>query len=146
MTEPEETRPTLMPILTALAVVGVALIAVFALRIFRGGDTVPDAAAVGEAVVGQNDALQRGSYTDFQSFTCVAQQGVEGQILADQKRSAADKGDRYVDDVKDVSVKGDSATATVIYHFEKSEDDKVTSPMTFVRENGTWKVCSPGPK
>lgn len=146
MTDPEDTRPSLMPILTALAVVGVALIAVFALRMIRGGDTLPDAAAVGEAVVGQNDALQRGSYADFQSFTCVAQQGIEGQVLADQKQSAASKGDRYVDDVKDVTVKGDSATATVVYHFEKSEDDKVSSPMTFVRENGTWKVCSPGPK
>jgi hypothetical protein len=146
MTDPEETRPTLMPILTAMAVVGVALIAVFALRFIRGGDTVPDAAAVGEAVVGQNDALQRGSYTDFQSFTCVAQQGVESQVLADQERSAAGKGARYVDDVKDITVNGDSATATVVYHFEKTEDDKVTSPMTFVRENGVWKVCSPGPK
>lgn len=146
MTDPEETRPTLLPILTALAIVGVALVAVFALRIIRGGDTLPDAVAVGEAVVGQNDALQRGDYTDFQAFTCVAQQGVEGQVLADQKRSTDGKGARYVDDVKDVAVSGDSATATVVYHFEKSDDDKVSSPMTFVRENGTWKVCSAGPK
>lgn len=136
----------MMPILTALAVVGVALIAVFALRLIRGGDTVPDSAAVGEAVVGQNDALQRGNYVDFKSFTCANQQGIEGQVLADQRQSASTKGARYVDDVKDVTVTGDSATATVVYHFEKSEDDKVSSPMTFVRENGTWKVCSPGPK
>ncbi len=136
----------MMPILTALAVVGVALIAVFALRLIRGGDTVPDSAAVGEAVVGQNDALQRGNYVDFKSFTCATQQGIEGQVLADQRQSVSTKGARYVDDVKDVIVTGDSATATVVYHFEKAEDDKVSSPMTFVRENGTWKVCSPGPK
>lgn len=136
----------MMPILTALAVVGVALIAVFALRLIRGGDTVPDSAAVGEAVVGQNDALQRGNYVDFKSFTCATQQGIEGQVLADQRQSVSTKGARYVDDVKDVIVTGDSATATVVYHFEKAQDDKVSSPMTFVRENGTWKVCSPGPK
>lgn len=146
MTDPEDARPTLMPILTALAVVGVALIAIFALRLIRGGDTVPDAVAVGQAVVGQNDALQRGNYADFRSFTCAAQQGVESQVLADQKQSTSAKGARYVDDVKDVAVTGDSATAVVVYHFEKSGDDKVSTPMSFVQENDTWKVCSPGPK
>ena len=146
MTDPEDDRPTMMPILTALAVVGVLLVAVFALRLIRGGDTVPDSAAVGEAVVGQNDALQRGNYPDFRSFTCAAQQGVESQVLGDQRQSVAGKGARYVEDVKDVTVTGDSATATVVYHFEKFEDDKVSTPMSFVRENGTWKVCSPGPR
>lgn len=146
MTEPESDRPSLLPILTALAVVGVALIAVFALRFIRGGDVVPDDAAVGQAVVGQNDALQRGNYRDFQDFTCSAQQGIETQVLSDQRQSGSTKGARYVDDVKDISVAGDSATATVIYHFEKSADDKVSAQMSFVRENGNWKVCSPGPK
>lgn len=146
MTEPSDDRPTLMPILTALAVVGVALIAVFALRFIRGGDTVPDDAAVGGAVVGQNDALQRGNYADFRTYTCAAQQGIESQVLADQRQSADTKGARYVDDVKDVAVKGDSATATVVYHFEKKAEDKVSTPMSFVRENGAWKVCSAGPK
>ena len=146
MTEPERDRPTLMPILTALAIVGVALIAVFALRLIRGGDTLPDDAAVGQAVVGQNDALQRANYADFRNFTCAAQQGVESQVLGDQRQSTSVKGARYVDDVKDVTVTGDSATATVVYHFEKSGDDKISSPMSFVRENSEWKVCSPGPK
>lgn len=146
MTDPDADRPTLMPILTALAVVGVALIAVFALRLIRGGDPVPDDAAVGQAVVGQNDALQRGNYGDFRNYTCAGQQGIESQVLADQRQSFGAKGARYVDDVKDVAVKGDSATATVVYHFEKSSDDKVSAPMSFVRENGAWKVCSPGPK
>lgn len=146
MTEPEENRSTLMPILTALAVVGVALITIFALRFIRGGDTVPDDAAVGQAVVGQNDALQRGNYADFRTYTCGNQQGVESQVLADQRQSASAKGARYVDDVKDVVVKGDAATATVVYHFEKAADEKISSPMSFLRENGEWKVCSPGPK
>lgn len=136
----------MMPILTALAVVVVALIAVFVLRMIRGGDALPDDAAVGRAVVGQNDALQRGNYPDFRSFTCAAQQGIESQVLADQRQSSAARGPRFVDDVKDVKVSGDSATATVVYHFEKSQDDKVTVPMSFVRENQNWKVCSPGPR
>jgi len=41
MTEPAENRSTVMPILTALAIVGVAVIAVFALRLV-GGDVAPE--------------------------------------------------------------------------------------------------------
>lgn len=136
----------MMPMLTALAVAVVALIVFFVLQSFGGEDPLPDDAAVGRAVVGQNDALQRGNYPDFRTFTCAAQQGIESQVLADQRQSAAAKGPRYVDDVTDIAVTGERATATVVYHFEKAKDDKLSTPMTFVREDGTWKVCSPGPK
>ena len=145
MTEPDEDRPTFMPIAIAAAIVVVALGAMWVLRFFRG-DEVPDDVLVGRAVVAQNDALQRENYADFRSYTCAAQQGVENQVVADQRQSKTAKGNRFVDDVKDFAVTGDRATATVVYHFEKSSDDKVNSPMTFVRENGNWKVCSPGPR
>lgn len=145
MTEPTEDRPTFMPIAIAAAVVVVVLGAMWVLRFFRS-DEVPDDGLVGRAVVGQNDALQRENYPDFQTYTCLAQQGSENQVLSDQRQSKSAKGNRFVDDVKDFNVTGDRATATVVYHFEKSADDKVATPMTFVRENGTWKVCSPGPR
>lgn len=146
MTESDaEDRPTLMPVLTALAIVGVALIAFFVVRMLRG-DVQPDEAGVGRAVVGQNDALQREDYADFRSFTCAAQQGAENQVLADHRQSVQAKGARFVDDVTGLAVTGDRATATVVYHFEKSADDKISAPMTFAREDGEWKVCSPGPR
>ena len=145
MTEPDEDRPTFMPIAIAAAIVVVALGAMWVLRFFRG-DEVPDDVLVGRAVVAQNDALQRENYADFRSYTCAAQQGVENQVVADQRQSKTAKGNRFVDDVKDFAVTGDRATATVVYHFEKSPDAKVNSPMTFVRENGSWKVCAPGPR
>ncbi len=45
-----------------------------------------------------------------------------------------------------VKIDGDRATATVTYHFDKAPDDqKPVSTMTFVREDGAWKVCSTGP-
>ena len=54
-------------------------------------------------------------------------------------------GARFVDDVTDVVIDGDRATATVTYHFDKAPDTKTGVDMTFVREDGAWKVCSIGP-
>ncbi len=145
MTEPADDRPTLMPIIAAAGIVVLALVAMGVLRLLRA-DQVPDDGLVGRAVVGQNDALQRENYTDFRGYTCAAQQATESQVLTDQRQSKAAKGNRFVDDVKGVAVTGERATATVVYHFEKTPDDKISTPMTFVQENGNWTVCSPGPR
>ncbi len=66
-------------------------------------------------------------------------------MLAHQGQSTIVKGARFVDDVTGVAVNGERATATVVYHFERSPADKIKSAMTFAREDGEWKVCSPGP-
>ena len=145
MTEPDEDRPTFMPIAIAAAIVVIALGGIAVLRLFRGDD-VPDDGLVGQAVVAQNDALQREDYADFQTYTCAAQQGTETAVLTDQRQSKSAKGNRFVDDVTGFTITGDRANATVVYHFEKSPDDKVSTPMNFARENGGWKVCSPGPR
>ena len=100
---------------------------------------------VGRAAVGQNDALQRQNYADFRSYTCRDQQGVEADILARQSDSVAKRGERFVDDVTDVVIDGDRATAKVTYHFDKAPDAKTGVAMTFTREDGAWKVCSTGP-
>ena len=144
MTEPER-KPSVMPIAIALAVVGVLLIGMVVSRLIKGDD-VPEEALVGRAVVAQNDALQRENYPDFRRYTCAALQGAEAQVLDDQRKSKAAKGNRVVDDVKDIAIDGERATATAVYHFEKSPDSKVTAPMNFIRENATWTVCSPGPR
>ena len=140
-----DARPTATPLLIALTVVGVALIVVFGLRSCRG-EEISAEAGIGRAVIGQNDALQRENYADYRRFTCAAEQGAEATVLAAQRTSAAAKGARYVDDVRGFAVQGDRATATVVYHFEKSSDDKITVPMTFAREGGDWTVCSQGPR
>lgn len=144
MTEREQ-KPSVLPIAIALGVVLLALAVMGVLRMIRD-DEVPAEGQVGRAVVAQNDALQRENYPDFRRYTCVAQQGAESQVIGDQRQSKAAKGNRFVDDVKEVVVTGDRATATVVYHFEKTPDDKITTPMNFVRENDVWTVCSPGPK
>ncbi|HJT93781.1 MAG TPA: lumazine-binding protein, partial [Mycobacterium sp.] len=137
-------RPTMTPFLAALAIIVVVVIAIGLFSIF-GGDGLSEEQRIGRAAVGQNDALQRENYADFRNYTCQAQQGNEADILTRQRDSAAKRGDRFVDDVTDVVIDGDRATATVTYHFDKAPDTKTGVATTFAREDGAWKVCSIGP-
>jgi hypothetical protein len=142
---PDDHRPSLIPIVTALTVIVVALGAIWLLRMFRG-DEQPDEGRIGIAAVGQNDALQREDYAAFRTYTCLAEQGTEARVLADQRESQTAKGARFVDDVTGIAISGEQATATVLYHFERSPDEKIKTAATFVRQDGEWKVCSPGPR
>jgi hypothetical protein len=145
--EPEPTpadRPTAAPFLAALATIVIVVIAIGLLNFF-GDDELPADQLVARAAVGQNDALQRRNYADFRGYTCAAEQGNEADVLARQDDSVAQHGQRFVDDVTDVAVDGDRATAKVTYHFDKAPDTKTGVETTFVREDGAWKVCSPGP-
>jgi hypothetical protein len=132
------------PFLAALAIIVLVVIAIVLVNFFDD-DELPAGQHVARAAVGQNDALQRQNYADFRTYTCQAQQGSEADILARQRDSVAKRGERFVDDVTDVVIDGDSATATVTYHFDRAPDTKTGVEMTFVREDGAWKVCSIGP-
>jgi hypothetical protein len=146
VTDPDEDaadRPTIAPFLGALAILGLVVIAIVLFNVF-GSDDVPADQQIGRAAVGQNDALQRQNYADFRTYTCRNQQGVETDILARQRDSVAKRGGRFVDDVTEVVIDGDRATAKVTYHFDKAPETKTGVAMTFVREDGAWKVCSTG--
>ncbi len=132
------------PFLGALAIIVLVVIAIWLFNVF-GTDDVPPDQQVGKAAVGQNDALQRQHYADFRIYTCRDQQGAEADVLARQRDSVAKRGERFVDDVTDVVIDGDRATAKVTYHFDKEPDTKTGVAMTFTREDGAWKVCSTGP-
>ncbi len=136
--------PTITPFLAALAIIVVVVIAIGLFNFF-GTDELPEDQQVARTAVGQNDALQRQNYADFRKYTCEAQQGNEADILARQRDSVAKHGERFVDDVTNVVMDGDRATATVTYHFDKAPDTKSGVATTFVREGGAWKVCSTGP-
>ena len=145
MTDPADAdRPTMAPFLGALAIIVLVVITIGLFNIFGKNDVSEDQ-QVGWAAVGQNDALQRQSYTDFRTYTCRDQQSVEADVLARQRDSVAKRGERFVDDVTDVVIDGDRATAKVTYHFDKAPDTKTGIAMSFVREDGAWKVCSTGP-
>ncbi len=142
--ESDADPPTFAPFLGALAIFAIVVIAIVLFNVF-GSHSAPDDQQVGKAAVGQNDALQRQNYADFRTYTCRAQQGAEADIAARQRDSVAKRGQRFVDDVTGVVIEGDHATAKVTYHFDKAPDVKTRADMTFVHEDGAWKVCSTGP-
>ncbi|MET0899688.1 MAG: lumazine-binding protein [Mycobacterium sp.] len=135
---------TPVPFMIALAVI-VLVIGGIGLAQLVGSEDVPEVDVVAQAAIAQNDALQRSDYADFQAYTCGAEAGDEADVLSQQQDSVNSKGARFIDGVSGVTVHGDEATGTVIYHFDKAPDDKIDTPMKFVREDGAWKVCSPGP-
>jgi hypothetical protein len=132
---------SLMPFAAAVAVFALVVISVAVFSMTRG-DGLTEPQRVGRAAVGQNDALQRQNYADYQRYTCAAEQGTEANTLNTQQESVRQHGARYVDDVTDVTIDGDRATATVKYHYEKDPNGKHSTPMTFARQDGQWKVCS----
>ena len=103
-------RPTMAPFLGALAIIVLVVIAIGLFNLFGKSDQ-PEDQQVGRAAVGQNDALQRQNYADFRTYTCATSSGVEADMLARQRDSVAKRGERFVDDVTDVVIDGDRATA-----------------------------------
>ena len=146
MTEPvpehPPVRPTIAPFVGALVIVVLIVIGIVVANSFSGDGPTTEQ-DVSRAVVGQNDAMQRQSFSGFREFTCRAQQGTEADFLARQRDSVAKNGERYVDGVRNVRIDGDQAAADATYHFDKTPDTTSVTELAIVREDGTWKVCSP---
>ena len=146
MTEPvpehPPVRPTIAPFVGALVIVALIVIGIVVANSFSGDGPTPEQ-DVSRAVVGQNDAMQRQSFSGYREFTCGAQQGTEADFLARQRDSVAKNGERYVDGVRNVRIDGDQAAADATYHFDKTPDTTSVTELAIVREDGTWKVCSP---
>ena len=136
-----EDRGSLVPFGAAVAVFALVVVGVAVFTLTRG-DGLTEEQRVGRAAVGQNDAQQRQNYADYQRYTCYAEQGTEANMLGAQQESVRQHGARYVDDVTDVTIDGDRATATVKYHYGKDPNGKDRTPLTFARQDGQWKVCS----
>ncbi|WP_457149448.1 Rv0361 family membrane protein [Mycobacterium sp. URHB0021] len=132
------------PFLGALVIIVLVIIGVGLFSVFRG-DGLSEEQRVGRAAVGQNDALQRENYADFRAYTCRAQQANEGEVLGRQRRSVGERGHRSVEDVTNVMIDGDKATAIVMYQFDKVPDTSSGSEIAFAREDGAWKVCTKSP-
>jgi hypothetical protein len=138
--DPDPDKPTIAPFAGALAIIVLVVIGIFVFNSFTNAEPAPEQ-QVGQAIVGQNDAMQRQDYPAFQVFTCRSDQGTQDEFLAGQRDSVSKSGERYVDDVADITIDGDRATAEATYSFGGNRDAKSTADVTLVHEDGAWKVC-----
>jgi hypothetical protein len=138
--ESDPDKPTIVPFAGALAIIVLVVIGIFAFNSCSPADPSPEQ-QVGQAIVGQNDALQRQDFAAFQGFTCRAAQGTPEDFLATQRDSVSGHGERYVDDVADITIDGERATAKATYSFASDRDAKTTSDVALVHEDDAWKVC-----
>jgi hypothetical protein len=76
----DEDRGSLVPFGAAVVVFALVVVGVAVFTLTRG-DVLTEEQRVGRAVVGQNDALQRQNYADYQRYTCAAAQGTERTCL-----------------------------------------------------------------
>ncbi len=60
---------------------------------------------------------------------------------SEEIRDGLNEDGTYATSVTDIHVTGDRATATIITTRSKSPNDKSREPATFVKENGSWKLC-----
>ncbi|MBA0046230.1 nuclear transport factor 2 family protein [Mycobacterium sp. NPDC050853] len=137
-----EDGASIAPFIAGAVIFGIVVIGIAVSVIFRSSDGLTEEGRVGRAVVAQNDALQRRAYADYVANSCRAIVTPEQNLIAAQDKSEASRGNRYVDDVKDVKISGDAATAQVTYHYMKSEDNKLTAAATLTKEDGSWRVCT----
>ena len=72
---------SIVPFLRALAIFSVAVIAIAVITATRG-DGLTEEQRMGRAAAGQNNALRRHSYPDYQRYTCREIQGSESEVLA----------------------------------------------------------------
>ena len=84
MTEPDDasTGSSATPFLGALAIIVAVVIAIWLFNVFSR-DELTDSQQIGRAAAGQNDALQRGDFADFRSFTCAAEASDEAKVTAE---------------------------------------------------------------
>ena len=128
-----------MPIAIAAAIVGRA--GAMWVSFFRGDEVT--IYLVGRAVVGQNDDAATQELSDFQTHTCVAQQGSGNQVLTDQRQSKSARATAS-------STTSRISTPTVIGPLPRSsttsEDARRQDRAHDLRPGGRLEGVSPGPR
>lgn len=143
--KPAANDGTSTPFIIALVIIVLAVLGIWLVSALSGSEN-DDRQGVIRAVLGQNDALQREDFTDFQSYTCAELTETEEKVLTRQRESVGAKGARFVENVTDVNIDGDRASAKVVYYFDNTKDEKVDVAATLVREDGSWRMCTPEPR
>lgn len=135
------------PFLLALIVVVVAVVGILLSYLIRPAEKrASEPAQVQYAINDFYTARNNLDYAEFRDHTCAADLNAsdfpsEAEFTAENQKSLEANGRIVIPEISDVSVSGDRATATVHWQFDKKSDEKQTTNVVVLRENGNWKVC-----
>ncbi|MGL4305610.1 MAG: hypothetical protein ACRCSF_05595 [Mycobacteriaceae bacterium] len=144
---------TVWPFVAAATIFIVIIGVVVLSNIWGSQPTLTDEQQITRAVVGQNDALQRSNYQDYTSYLCdellaSATLVDEASFVAKQSKSEEANGAHIIDEVTDMAIVGEAATANVKSHYAdqptNSAENVIVVSIKFVKEKDSWKVCTAG--
>lgn len=135
------------PFLAALLVVVLAAGAIGLSYLFRPpSERAGDSAQVQFAINDVYNARNNVDYDAFRNKTCAADRNASSfpskdQFTAENTTSRETNGRIVIPEISDVTVSGDRATATIHWNFDNKSDQKQTTKVVVLREDGDWKVC-----
>ena len=135
------------PFWSALVIVVVAILAVVLSNMLRPAEErASDSGQVQFAINDNYTARNNVDYGKFKQSTCAADTSSssfisEQEFVSQNRTSVESKGRIVIPEITDVTVNGDRATARVHWHFDKTPDDKQTTSVVVVKDDGTWKLC-----
>lgn len=135
------------PFLVALAVVVIAVVGILSSNLLRPAtDRASDPAQVQMVINDAYTARNSLDYGAYRSATCAREVNAptfptEQTFVADNTTSREANGHIVIPEITDITVTGDTATATAHWHYDKHPEQKQTDKVALVRENGDWKVC-----
>ena len=136
------------PFWIALLVVVVAILAVVLSNMLRPAEErASDSGQVQFAINDNYTARNNVDYGKFTQSTCAADTSStsfisEQEFVSQNRTSVESKGRIVIPEITDVTVNGDRATARVHWHFDKTPDEKQTTSVVVVKDDGTWKLCT----
>ena len=129
-------------LIVVLAAAGIGLSYLFRPADERGDDSTKVQYAINAYYTARNNV----DYSAYRDATCAAtrdstQFPSESNFETTEKKSLEDNGRVVIPEITDLSVSGERATATVHWHFDNKSDQKQTTAVVALREDGNWKVC-----
>ena len=136
------------PFWVALVIVVLAILGVVLSNVLRPAEErASDSGQVQFAINDNYTARNNVDYGKYKQTTCAADTSsssfISEQEFVRQNRTLVEsKGRIVIPEITDVAVNGDRATAKVNWHYDKTPDDKQTTSVVVVKDDGTWKLCT----
>ncbi|EGD54453.1 hypothetical protein [Gordonia neofelifaecis] len=143
--QPRSWKAALPMIIAGTLVVVLVAWVVIASLVKPSDERLNDSAQVQHTVNDMYSAMGTLNYDQYRDAFCASDVAASdfptSVAFAEQNRADNEANGKVVVPSMEVEVTGENATVTAHWNREKTENDKQTTSLTLIRENGDWKVC-----